>query len=104
MQDPRCRQLDIGSYLLEPMQRITRYPLLIKQILHYTEKSSVDSQELVECLSMAESLLKRANEAAREQDSNARMSELQNQINFEGEVLNFHFIFRYRFLHCVCTA
>jgi len=30
--NPRCRSLDLSSFLLEPMQRITRYPLLFKQV------------------------------------------------------------------------
>ena len=30
--DPRCGSLDLGSFLLKPLQRITRYPLLIKQV------------------------------------------------------------------------
>jgi len=29
--------MDLSTFLLAPMQRITRYPLLIKQILRYTE-------------------------------------------------------------------
>jgi len=35
-EDPAVRNLDLSSYLLVPMQRITRYPLLIKQIIQYT--------------------------------------------------------------------
>lgn len=34
---PSLRGLDLSSFLLIPMQRITRYPLLLKQILHYTD-------------------------------------------------------------------
>ena len=86
--DARCRQLDIGSFLLEPMQRITRYPLLIKQILHYTPKEHQDSQYLRDSLAISENLLKRANEAAKEQESTDRLKELQSQIDFEGEVSN----------------
>jgi len=32
MSNPECRQLDLSSFLLEPMQRITRYALLLKQV------------------------------------------------------------------------
>ena len=31
-QDSRCNGLDLQSFLLEPIQRIARYPLLIKQV------------------------------------------------------------------------
>lgn len=29
--DPRCCSLDLASFLLEPVQRLARYPLLLKQ-------------------------------------------------------------------------
>jgi len=32
MSNPECKQLDLSSFLLEPMQRITRYSLLLKQV------------------------------------------------------------------------
>lgn len=32
LRNPMCRGLDLSSFLLEPMQRLTRYPLLIKQV------------------------------------------------------------------------
>ncbi|KAF8842606.1 Dbl homology domain-containing protein [Paxillus ammoniavirescens] len=34
---PSARNLDLSSYLLVPMQRLTRYPLLIRQIMQYTD-------------------------------------------------------------------
>ncbi|KAF9228917.1 hypothetical protein BS17DRAFT_772724 [Gyrodon lividus] len=36
-EDPSARNLDLSSYLLVPMQRLTRYPLLIRQIMQYTD-------------------------------------------------------------------
>lgn len=30
--DPRCKGMPLSSFLLKPMQRITRYPLLIKSV------------------------------------------------------------------------
>lgn len=29
-----CRSLDLSHFLLEPVQRITRYPLLLRQVLN----------------------------------------------------------------------
>lgn len=43
--EPALRGLDLSTYLLSPMQRITRYPLLLKQILNYTEPGE-DQQKL----------------------------------------------------------
>jgi len=30
--DPRCESLDLSSFLLEPVQRVARYPLLLRQV------------------------------------------------------------------------
>lgn len=32
-QKPECRRLDLEGYLIKPLQRICRYPLLLKEIL-----------------------------------------------------------------------
>ena len=29
-QDPRCKQLDIMSFLVKPVQRVCKYPLLLR--------------------------------------------------------------------------
>jgi len=36
--DPKCGSLDLSSFLLKPMQRITRYPLLIRQVCEFYNK------------------------------------------------------------------
>lgn len=35
--DPRCKGMPLSSFLLKPMQRITRYPLLIKSVSTLSE-------------------------------------------------------------------
>ncbi|EPZ31817.1 Intersectin-1 like protein [Rozella allomycis CSF55] len=74
--DPRCRNLQLSSFLLQPMQRVTRYPLLLKQIIHYTQKDCLDHKELLEALFKSEELLKRVNEAAREKENLEKIKEL----------------------------
>jgi len=69
------RNLDLSSYLLVPMQRITRYPLLIKQILQYTEPDQ-DKAQTEGALHMAERILDTINEAIREQEGRAKLKTL----------------------------
>ena len=39
--DPRCKGMPLSSFLLKPMQRITRYPLLIRSVsVQYEEAGS----------------------------------------------------------------
>jgi len=83
-EDPMTRNLDLSSYLLVPMQRITRYPLLIKQILHYTSPSQ-DRPQIERSLQTSESLLGAINEHIREQEGRKRLEGLANRLWIEGQ-------------------
>ena len=65
MKDPRSRGLDLSSFLLTPMQRITRYTLLIKQIRKYTLTNAKEMQNLDEACQSLEDLLIRINDRAK---------------------------------------
>ncbi|KAI0312324.1 hypothetical protein OF83DRAFT_1146615 [Amylostereum chailletii] len=77
--EPAVRNLDLSSYLLVPMQRITRYPLLIKQILHYTEPDE-DRQMTEHALQTAEKILGNINEAIRTQEGRERLKHLSQDL------------------------
>ncbi|KAG6329916.1 hypothetical protein ID866_9173, partial [Astraeus odoratus] len=103
-EDPTTRNLDLSSYLLVPMQRLTRYPLLIKQILQYTDpptplRDSIESPSspppqltlsfpseheergsIANALSCAERILEEVNETIRERDSRARLGEVSKRL------------------------
>ncbi|CAG8557077.1 1263_t:CDS:10 [Ambispora leptoticha] len=84
LQDPQCRSLDLSSYLLKPLQRITRYPLLFRQILHYTEKDHPDHEKIMQSLKKAEDILEETNEAAREQENQVKLAEISKLIDLDG--------------------
>ncbi|CAG8655621.1 13678_t:CDS:10, partial [Dentiscutata heterogama] len=83
-QDPKCGSLDLSSFLLKPLQRITRYPLLIRQILHYTSKDNNDHQNMMQALHKAEKILEETNEAAREQENQMKLKEISNLVELEN--------------------
>ncbi|CAG8523760.1 4631_t:CDS:10 [Paraglomus occultum] len=88
-QEPQCRNLDLSSFLLQPMQRITRYPLLLRQILHYTEKDHTDHENMMQALKKAESVLEETDEAIRDQENKLKIAEITKIVDFEtlGEKL-----------------
>ncbi|KAI9286625.1 hypothetical protein BC943DRAFT_351418 [Umbelopsis sp. AD052] len=81
---PECRSLDLSSFLLEPMQRITRYPLLLRQILHSTPKYHHDYSMVADAIEKAEEVLKDVNEAARKHENKQKLSELSRLVDLEG--------------------
>lgn len=61
------------------MQRITRYPLLIKQILQYTDVGK-EQEAMSNARDLAESLLDQINEAIREQESQETLRQMSQNL------------------------
>ncbi|KAK5640414.1 hypothetical protein RI129_011225 [Pyrocoelia pectoralis] len=84
------RGMPLSSFLIKPMQRITRYPLLISKILEYTPTTSTDHQYLVEALHLADGFLKRLNENVRLKENEERLEWIQNNVMLNDIVINFN--------------
>ncbi|XP_077173072.1 intersectin-2 isoform X2 [Paroedura picta] len=82
--EPRCKGMPLSSFLLKPMQRITRYPLLIKSILENTPESHPDSTNLKLALERAEELCSQVNEGVREKENSDRLEWIQSHVQCEG--------------------
>ncbi|KAI8641561.1 hypothetical protein BD408DRAFT_368111 [Parasitella parasitica] len=80
---PECRSLDLSHFLLEPVQRITRYPLLLRQILNCTPKKHPDHALVKSALSIAQKVLEDVNEETRRFENIQKMSELSRIIDME---------------------
>ncbi|XP_073978678.1 dynamin associated protein 160 isoform X3 [Rhodnius prolixus] len=78
--DPRTQGLPLSSFLIKPMQRITKYPLLISKILEYTPRDHSDRLYLEEALSKAEELCNQINESVREKENTERLEWLQSHV------------------------
>ena len=80
------RQEDFASYITKPFQRITRYPLLVGQLMKYSSKSSLDAPNLVIIKEHIDAVVLRANEAKRTIDSVVKMIEIQSSFTWQGDV------------------
>lgn len=67
-----------------PVQRITRYPLLLKQIIHYTDTDQ-DLSLLEQGLRTVETIVGRINESVRENESAERLRVLSEDLWIGGE-------------------
>lgn len=63
LEQPACGGLDLGAFLLTPVQRVPRYILLMKQLLKYTEPQHPDYQHLHACLERLRDFLARLNDS-----------------------------------------
>lgn len=74
----------LTSFLLKPMQRITRYPLLIKQLLKYTPEGHPDYYNTQEALAASETLCAQVNEAVSQRDNTDKLEWMQKCVTCEG--------------------
>lgn len=84
LNDSRVNGLDLSHFLLEPMQRLTRYPLLIGQILKYTEEDHPDRVALGRALEVAERILGDVNESVRRHQDLEKLLKLSDSLVFPG--------------------
>ena len=62
---PRCNMLDIESFLIQPIQRLPRYSLLIRDILKSTPRKHRDFKILARAQGEMEMLLSYIDESAK---------------------------------------
>ncbi|XP_078265824.1 intersectin-1 isoform X3 [Rhinoraja longicauda] len=82
--DPQCKGMPLSSFLLKPMQRVTRYPLIIKNILENTPENHPDFSHLKQALEKAEELCSQVNEGVREKENSDRLEWIQTHVQCEG--------------------
>jgi len=81
-----CNRQDIQSYLIKPFQRVTRYPLLLKELLKQTSRNSKDYQHLSDSIVRIDAIVKDANEEKRRNDTLVKMIEIQQSFIDQGDV------------------
>ncbi|GIY06586.1 intersectin-1 [Caerostris darwini] len=82
--DPRTKGMPLSSFLLKPMQRITKYPLLIQKIHEFTPEDHPDYSHLKEALNLAQQLCNQVNEGVRERENSDRLEWIQNHVLCDG--------------------
>ncbi|TPX30842.1 hypothetical protein SmJEL517_g05682 [Synchytrium microbalum] len=81
MNSPECRGLSLESFLIKPVQRICKYPLLLKELLRHTDKSSKDHLNLTTAEEKIAAVVTIVNEGTRALGERERMITLQGRID-----------------------
>ncbi|KAL6044428.1 Rho guanine nucleotide exchange factor (GEF) 17 [Balamuthia mandrillaris] len=85
--NPQCRLLELHSFLIHPLQRICKYPLLLKELLKNTPEDHPDHMDLKEALERISEVVDLINERTRQVKNVADVTEIENSIQ-GGEALN----------------
>ncbi|PRP83680.1 calmodulin-binding protein [Planoprotostelium fungivorum] len=76
--DTDLNGLGLQDFLVKPVQRICRYPLLLKELLRYTKDYHVDYEQLVLAHQQMEQLTSMVNESKRYEESFAKIHQVAN--------------------------
>nr|XP_015802089.2 rho guanine nucleotide exchange factor 11 isoform X2 [Nothobranchius furzeri] len=78
---PQCRRLQLKDLLVSEMQRLTKYPLLLDNIIKYTEAGSSDLPPLQHAQACCRGILQAVNEDVREAEHRQRLSQYQRRLD-----------------------
>nr|XP_015201538.1 PREDICTED: rho guanine nucleotide exchange factor 11 [Lepisosteus oculatus] len=79
--NPQCRRLQLKDLLVSEMQRLTKYPLLLGNIIKYTDTSSSDLPSLQRAQDCCRGILKNVNEAVKETENRHRLCQYQRRLD-----------------------
>jgi hypothetical protein len=77
---PQCRNLDLKAFLIKPVQRICKYPLLLRELLKYTDESHPDHEGLVAALAKVQAVAEHVDKHNRHAQNINKMLEIQQSL------------------------
>lgn len=76
------RKLELNGYLTKPTTRLARYPLLLENVLKYTEDGSADKENIPKAMKMIRELLTRVNAESGRAENRFNLKRLHEQLRF----------------------
>ncbi|XP_061566635.1 rho guanine nucleotide exchange factor 11 [Cololabis saira] len=78
---PLCRRLQLKDLLVSEMQRLTKYPLLLDNIIKHTDAGSTDLPSLQHAHACCRGILQAVNEDVRETERRQRLTQYQRRLD-----------------------
>jgi len=79
--DPRCQGLFLQSFLIKPIQRVCKYPLLLRELIKFTPEEHPDHEHLTKAFEKINEVVANINEGQREAEGLQRIIDLQKLID-----------------------
>lgn len=76
------RKLELNGYLTKPTTRLARYPLLLENVLKYTEDGNQDKKDIPKAMAMIRDLLTRVNAESGKAENRFNLKQLHEQLRF----------------------
>nr|CDS29764.1 intersectin 2 [Hymenolepis microstoma] len=85
----RVQSMPLSSYFLKPMQRITKYKLIIEKLVNHTPPDHPDYENLEQSLELVSTVLSVCNEAIKNQESFGQIYWLRDHLIFDSDTGGF---------------
>ncbi|XP_076328581.1 uncharacterized protein LOC143234822 isoform X3 [Tachypleus tridentatus] len=82
--EPLCRRLQLKDIIATGFQRLTKYPLLIGNIVKYSEPNTDEYSNLLRAIDCTKQILAHVNQAVKEAENHHRLCELQQKMDRSG--------------------
>ncbi|ERS98476.1 ROM1/2 protein [Sporothrix schenckii 1099-18] len=76
------RKLELNGYLTKPTTRLARYPLLLENVLKYTDPDNPDQKDIPRVLTIIRDLLSRVNAESGKAENRFNLRRLDEQLEF----------------------
>ncbi|XP_045154338.1 rho guanine nucleotide exchange factor 11 isoform X2 [Echinops telfairi] len=78
---PQCRRLQLRDLIISEMQRLTKYPLLLENIIRHTEGGTSEHEKLCRARDQCREILKHVNEAVKQTENRHRLEGYQKRLD-----------------------
>ncbi|OCT69208.1 rho guanine nucleotide exchange factor 11 isoform X6 [Xenopus laevis] len=79
--NPQCRRLQLKDLIVSEMQRLTKYPLLLENVLKHTDSGTQEHEKLYRCRDRCRDILKYVNESVKQAENEHRLAEYQKRLD-----------------------
>lgn len=76
------RKLELNGYLTKPTTRLARYPLLLENVLKYTEENNPDMKDIPKAVEQIRGFLSRVNEESGKAENHFNLMTLNSQLKW----------------------
>ena len=81
------RKLELNGYLTKPTTRLARYPLLLENVLKYTEDDNPDIKDIPQAIAMIKEFLQKVNDESGKAENQFNLRQLQIALKWTGTSL-----------------
>ncbi|XP_058516438.1 rho guanine nucleotide exchange factor 11 isoform X4 [Ochotona princeps] len=78
---PQCRRLQLRDLIISEMQRLTKYPLLLENVIKHTEGGTSEHEKLCRARDQCREILKYVNEAVKQTENRHRLEGYQKRLD-----------------------